>query len=788
MVGSRANKKNRDRNTGSKSGITDQIVSSLRCDLDQMFSDAYGNMQPHFSDWEAFFSMYEGTYQAPDIEGPFADLHVALSAKRVNRDRARLRKASIPDRGSMKFFIGMVQPSNKTGESPENMLAATKAVEGGIQHDLIISQFATVHDHSILNALVTGNYYQMVSWDLKNKKCMRREVDPLYMEDPKVLEAMGYTFEKASPDSEAVLVWSDPEILIEDADEHGPELGEKIRVIPKYRSVPRTIKEYDAPRVVNLNPFNVFPTEMDKNSAEECTGVFIYDSCKLSDLREDLVQEFGGGRTVGNYTNLDGIVGTSLVPTVLGREMNGNTQAPMSRSLNRCERITYYGAIEWCDACESLGIEQDGPEWLEFLKTYNADPVRAANCKTWVVEFVGGKNGTLGDCVRCQPLPYDFDRIPIVHHRANYMPNRTIGFSDYVRTEIPERAYNHFLRMLLEQMQNLSNPPIIAYYDLIDPEWLQMSGGFASLEPGMIIPGINGANGIQPVMPLKPPSEGVGFCQQAMALMSGAIESQTTPGVVSGNVGSDSSAREISAGVAGVDLVDDAQAEDVGDALARMLKLLHSLNLQYQVQPKVVNVPGEDGKPEMIEIPQEVWERDCIWFLTGAKTMANKETHLQALEMLAEHAKESGRLDYADWIKRVAELVGLQGVGSLVGPEPPPEKIPARLALAATVAVEKEHPVIKEAIFKAGGVELPDNAVQLMTDAAQVTAGIEHPDALNQPPPQQPGQLQGPEGGPNEGMPMEPDALPTDGMFEQPPSVNGQGETPTGLTNIEGSL
>ncbi len=801
-MGSRANRNNR--NESVFDGVdTSKLEDAIRNHLERMFQESRSRIQPYFDNWHRHARMFQADFVAPNASGPYGELHIAIGARSIIRNMARQRQASIPDPQTMRFFAAIPQ-SSSSSELPKPEYDKLRGyVESSIQHDLMRCHYGEVNAMTVMNRELRGNGYELVHLGPTVKPVPKNIRNSLYIaaESGQML-----------PPNYAWFKNDDDRIIVVEQTADGHQ-----ETVDEWAEVFQCVEEQAPPKITSLNPFNVLPTEFDRDGLDKCTGAFIYDIVSKWDLLKDEVRDDEWDGAIGNYANMDA-VGDWKSPYIPGSVMDndddGMNQSIDTAGLNKLGRISYWGAIDWNSILDQEGLTRESPEYIALLEKFNANVNRARYLKTWVAEFVGIPDATmLTTMVRLQPSPYNFqkdgeadDCIPITQYRKWAMPNETLGYSDYHRNELPERIANKAIHDKLEQLDYLVNPPVMFYPQGIKGSWLNAQGGdsFQGLKPRQMIPGTQ-PGGPPPIVPISLPTAGIEHARDVEGSMVSWIEQQGTPAVASGQTGGSNSAREVTVAATGVDQIDQMTAQDFGFGQTRMLEKMFSLHAQFDRNPRVVTVPGEDGKWSTVNVPPSAYQNGCLFFATGAKTIANRELRMQFFEMLANKLEQFDIINKEELVKRMAIAGDIDNPQALVQDPPPAEGAPKRVAGSSAADIQKYPGAIQVALWdymSDGEIKFPENAAQMIDNNAATLAlmdkfkewmgangntsnGLLPTAPGNQP---QPAASTGPPQPAGPIMPPEAMPPPVPDIDNQPAPLIDQGVTPTGLQNIQGSL
>lgn len=739
-------------------------------------TQAWAQMQPFFMDWDAWRQMWEGTYVPDGAEGPFSELYLAKIASKIDRLTASILSSAIPDRSSLDYFDGMAEPVTGQIDPDPNLANYAVMQAAAIRHFQKASGLPEIACMNLTDCGVTGNCFQMKCWEEEVRMRLLPIPNPIYAMDDTKLAKMGMMRVGQA------VVRFDP-------------AAKDWRVVPAFKTNPQAIREPGLPKTVYLDPRNVGPTELDRNGLESCSGVWIYDDAHAPDLAADCVMPDGMGGLIGNYANITRKLldeASTNIPSIRGRNRgwmrnDGDTSHILEippQAVKRLARNTYYGWVDVDEVCKEGDVDRGSPGYLAWLAKYNADPDRVECQQCFVSEYVGNSSYDVGDLVRFQPLPYNCDKKPAIHHRFIPVPGRTLGMGLYSRGELPERISNSFTRSALNNGQLLSNPPVAVYEELVDPAQVVELGGITELPPGILLKALSPQQG-PPIVPIKMPSDGLEFSQKMADAMSIVLDEMVgVSAAVSGTVSGSATAREVSIASAATDSL-------IGQAAIRFSGfLIHGVDYdaelcrQYMDSPRTFMLPGETGQYTPVMIPLEAWQTKMFWTASGPGSVAGRQNQLQYLNDFAKAAKDENRLNFEEYADRFGRAMQIPNPRAMIAPPPQEEPVPRRDTISIVVPVDKVPASIGAKCLAAGQIDLtPQEVAEWANNNVALGAAEAGTTTPALPPPRGPQGAPQPQSPPSDaGQPGQPTPPP------QPTEYAPSQLTPTGLTQLNNGV
>lgn len=658
---------------------------------DREYEECYAQAQPFLGMCSRHDAMFAGTWRQKS--GPFSNVHLSKLAPGIRRKSSAIFDLTIPNRRLLDFF-----KISADGQLPYEMLEAVEILLG---EDLRLCNFPEIYDMALQDYVRIGNLEMASAWHQKICFKSERKPHPIYaglgdgtIDEYDLLQRdLGVT--------QGGVIYS-----LEDG----------------HRTIPRTIEtltpylEVDRPKIVYINPHNLYPTELDRNNLRECRGVFMYDAACADDLSADSVEWLEGDVASGvyperqlakaldraetygvplvNWTTAtdpwDGGWDGARTEDVLASSAGASSNGTEVHGMKRFARWTYIGNFNWDRMCEKAGYDPAGAVAKAFLKKYGATLHEAQMRRTWIIEGTINK----GILLRCQPSPYRTDDLPIIHARYKFINNFTLGLGEYAIAEGPERLYNWFLRQRMTATERKARPMMEVDRGAIDTSQKGIFDGDFSFRGDGLVFKRQGLPSGSVMKAVDYPADAVSAAENGQMSMEQEIMSLT--GTSPNSVGSPSggiTAKE--AGIIQGNFGDELQghANRLSDQLAMVVDQIRDLHAQYEETPRIARAPAEGGQPgKAVIVPPEVWENEYFTTVTGPGSVASRAALIAGMDRLKGYATEllplSGLLPNGEeFLKLFIKTLGMDAsIGAkLIGGPAPKDENPMRTAISASL-------------------------------------------------------------------------------------------------------
>ncbi len=588
----------RDEEQEDSSAESDAIADAVALHCYQTYEESRGAIADETSRWSRFRAMYRGTWYPPTDKSPNKEFVIPRLARICDLMIANLCQRCVPDPYKLDFMQFIAQ-SAPLQQSTDAAAQYAKLAEYAVRNDLISADWVRTFLRQLFDLVVTGNCYGLAVYETETKWRIRKELNPEY--DPEKPRELNYSV----------------------------NLDGSIQPVDPVRTIMEPVNEYDAPKIRYLNPFNVFPSELDVNDIKECMAVCVYDTVTLEELQEDDIET--GGQL---YANLDQLSDADQMPYVsetdgaIGDNDDAATDAiaktdVSANRVRKMPRITYFGALPRGQVFGETEYSEGA--WGGFVTKFNIDTSKMRAWRTWVIEIVGDKRVM----VRCQPLPYYLDEIPILHCKAFEVTNRLLGLGLYHRCEKDERIYNFFSKAAVEWTTRAIYPAWGFIESFIDKAWRMQNGwtgGRFTYKPDMGIPLANQTARINDaIQPLQFPSMPMEMVYKQMTDRERTMDLEThLPAVKQGAAGGNT-ATETATMANNADVMLKQLASNIDLSLLKpMLSWILKLHHQYSEANRIVSYRDDSGALQTLQVPPEVWLGEYIINITGGYDLSNK--------------------------------------------------------------------------------------------------------------------------------------------------------------------
>lgn len=687
----------------------------------QFLTDSYTQSKSAMEDRLALWRSDEQRFHAEAAtlkqNGEWFENHNPPKAARlIDIHKARMFTSIFPDTHRLDFFRLTPDSEQPEGTMPNEQDAEyARMAEIALRNDLINGKFIQQADDCLTDKFIFGNAYLLSVWELDIQFRYEWVDNPEY--NPQL-----------PPEQNVKLDIVD-----------GVEVPTPIQ--PKIRQR-RPIRQFDAPKARYIRATNVIPTELDRNGIADCTGVFIYDTCRANDLREN---EIASGGYI--YANLDEVK-VSHEKTDVPETPDGITSIPTKDKTHqskpsiarKMDRITYFGRFRLDEIIEDLNLEEymegeDGKEVMARLTAkYNWDSEKLSNWNTWHVQMVDDQRVL----VCWQPLPYETDAIPLKQDTLFRMTGNTLGGSIYDRVREEEQTRNRMNQLRLKHTQKTVEPPVMVIRDYIEARWWNAMGGTLKYKPNMIIPGLKGASIQQTIQPMEFSQAPIQVAESAISSLDNQMDqSSHLPAVQQGLPSGGQTATEISKMGAASDVMSDyfnkrTEFSFFTEVLDDMLLLHH----QYTEQPKLVRYYDEAGELAFMQVPPEVWSRRYKVHLIGWESIGNREVRAMNFNEFMKTAQAMGYANPEAMLAEQGRILQVRDPKRLIkAPEPQPPQPTVSVSRSLALQHERLPATVVAKLMQSGGgtIELTPEEIQQMQEMERALATREVADQANVP-------------------------------------------------------
>lgn len=653
------------------------------------YSTSRAQMEPLLKRWEQYTKRFRGEWEDGADDAPFGAINYPRIARMVDVHIARVLQTVIPDRMRMDFFAFEPEASYEGDMPSPDDEAYARAATNGVRNDMINANYAREVKDALWSGFVKGNAVMLGSWDLDIQYRYRRVPNPEF--DPE------NPFRVDMVDGKPVVTPIQPEITVREP----------------YR-------EFDAPRIRNLNVSNVFPSELDKDNIEDCTAVSIYDTVRLADLLDNEIST--GGYVYANLNRVMFAAEETDVPEIATASGGRDDWQTIStvKSSAKLDRVTRMGRFRIQEAMNDLAIPEEFREGvIEIVaEKYGWDKTKITGWNTWIVEMVS--RGSV--LVRWQPSPYVVDRKPIIHFGLFRTPNRTWAQGIYDRCAGAETFANAMERYRMELTLRMVRPMMFVDKSAIDNGWRQMHGDNYSFTPNGIVwlkPGKRASEALQfPNIPSAPLQYAdVAQSQQALDMS----EMGHLPPVKMGTASGGATASEVQSMGSSADIILqefclDAQDRLLSPGIGLMLLLHH----QHTTEARVGYEMDPEGKVILSQVPPEVWTKQYRVNLLGFQQVGNLAVRTMNFNEYAKFLQGAGRANIDQLAVTYGKLLGIPNAGSMIAPAPePPPPLQEKINVSYVLRPEIEPPGVRAKMYAQMGVELDEQDVAQMGGISQ---------------------------------------------------------------------
>lgn len=650
----------------------------------QVYNDSKSQCQQEHSRWSTYWKQYNGEFIAEGNDSNFRELYDPKLARSAMLFAYLLLGLTVPDMSRLDFFQLIPKPKSldDTGD-PRHWDMANMAT-AGIRNDLIESQWIVDYILCLLDLVVTGNCVMLASWDLTTTWRKNRMPNPDY--DPNL------------PAEQNVRIGHDG----------------LLHPIPRTISKRVGFRERDVPTLRRVNPFNVYPSELDKDSLAECEWVSIYDNVTWDELLPDGIEN--GGELYANLDKLDpsSEENNQEAPTRTTTD-NVDSWTTASESL---PRVTQICTLRLLKILKQAGVDGTKAQWESFCTKYNIDRTLAEESAVWVLEFIDEQT-----LIRCQPLSND--KKPVAHGRLFPQPNKTLAKGMYSRDSVAERLFNYLQQINAELISRIARPMWGIVETLFDPEWLLKQGGTLRFENDKIVKLKPGANIQQAIQEFRFNPQAIAEISNVAQGLDNAMQLRALP-QIKGGVASGASATESAILNTSADTILQVTAQVLENTfLLPGICMLLELHNQYDVEPHVITLPNTSGQYDSFVVPPEVWwQLEYSVQIVGFRTVGNLASQQIAFERFAAQCEKWGTLNRQKAQERWARLLQIQNPNEMYTEPPPPQGPEPKVSIGFTGKLEDMAPSVQAKVLQDAGVPLTPEDIAAIAQQEVVKAGM----------------------------------------------------------------
>lgn len=694
--------------------LADMIEAKALAHLYNSAKESQSAIGERLETWRQDEQRFFSEKKVLDDDNWFSRINPPRGARIIDMHKARMFQSTIPDTHRLDFFNLTPEAEQFEGQLPDEQDAQyAEMATIAVRNDLINGRFMDDYDDALTDYYVFGNMYLMPVWELSIQFRFENAPNPEY--DPNL----------------------PPEMNVRKDILDGVEVLTPIRPTIRKRF---PVRQFDAPKLRHIRATNVFPTELDRNKASDCTGVFFYDTCRLSDLRDGAIAD--GGYFYANLDKLSMKNERTDVPEIPGTADNylrDATRKPKSEISRALDRLTYLGRLRVDELIEDMGLTEEikseaGQMAMGMLaEKFSWEQDKLSNWNTWVAELVDdGKY-----MVRWQPSPYEEDRIPLVHKKLFGISKRTLGDSVYDRIREEEHARNKMSQLRLMHTQKIVEPPVMVVKDYVEPRWWNAMGGTLKYKRNMMIPGLKGANINQTIQTMDFSPVPLQVTDAAVAMLDNQIsESAHLPAVRQGLASGGQTATEVSQMGASADVMTDYMAKRVEFAfLEEAIEWLLLLHHQYTEEPRLVHYYDQQGDLVFKQVPPEVWTRRYKVNLHGWESIGNRDVRAMNFQEFAKVVQAYGWQNPEGLLAEYAHILQVRNPMRMIK-QPEPQEPQPTLSSSDSFALNAEFlpaSVTAEIIRKRYGIEITPEQEQEMVALHRARAVREVADQANVP-------------------------------------------------------
>lgn len=661
-------------------GVVEQMEEAVRSYVYNCYIESKSAMTNISRRWARYHGRYRGEKTLRGNESPFDMIDPPKLARIVDVHRARTKQVVVPDEQRYDFFR-LIPEVELVGEDADpNMERYAQLAEIAISNDLKDSGFITDFNRSLWDYYVLGNMVMMPCYEFMLKNKFERRDNPEY--DPTLPPEENYAEEVVN--------------------------GALVRTpIDRWIYERVTYRETDTPKMRYINPRNVFPTEIDRNNLEECTGVCIYDTCRLTELQEDEI--LSGGYL---YANLDRVKFSDeredireVADPYFDREDFSRVSTNSGEATKKLDRITYIGRFVAAEIFD--GIEYTGDQLIKFANKFGWEMNKINGWETFIIELVN--DGSV--MVRMQPSPYFVDKKNIIHCGCFAVPNRTWADGVYDRCIDEETARNSFKRLQLESALKSVCPPVGMVREYFDPKWWQLQEGQLKFRRNMIVPLKQGARISDAIQPLNFNPTVIQIADQTITQFDlDMSEGSHLPPVKMGSATGGATATEIQGMSGNADIMLEEFCKNIeSNFLNKVVHWVLMLHHQFSESTRVVSAFNERGEMEFTQIPPEIWTKMYKINMVAFRNYGNRSVMAMNLNEYSKWLQSSGTANIKALATDYGKLLGLPDAAKYYQePQPPPPTMAENMNASISIKFAELGPDAQLEALKLAGFEVTD--------------------------------------------------------------------------------
>lgn len=690
---------------GELGWLVQQIEEDVLTDAWNTYTNSRGQMEDRLRQWSDDLQRYRAAWRDGADDTPFMDLYSPKIARIVDIHVARTMQGLFPDRMRMDFFTFSPETDYMGEPVDPAVMEYAQAAENGVRNDMINGRFVPEMKTNLFNLFATGNFYAMLTWEMRLQYRYTRVPNPEY--DPEVPYRVDMV--KGKP----VVTPIEPEIMVREA----------------YR-------EFDAPRMRALNPLNVFPSELDRDNAEDCAAISIYDTVYLSDLLDEEIET--GGYLYANLNRVKYCDQRYDVPEIADR-LHGDIH-PGSyttvESTKKLDRINVIGRFRLAEKLDKYDLTDAQKRKLIkiFTEKYKWDEDKITGWNNWIIEIVNEGYAM----VRWQPLPFVVDKKNIVHMQLFPTPNQTISESIYDRCRTEETVANAQNRYTLENVLKNIRPRLWVDVTAVDEKWRMLNGDNYSWSPNQVAFLKQGKSVRDAVQYEQIPSAAVQYADIAMSNQLLAMsEAAHLPPVKMGSATGGATASEINNMGSSADLILQEFILGAEDALSRIIGWMLKLHHQYTDSVRIGVRVDQRGDVIMEQVDPNVWIHQYRVNLNGFQQTGNLAIRAMNFKEFATWLQSTGWANVEQIASEYTKILQLKnGMAMIQQPEPPAPPLSEKTNLSISVTPDQLGASATAEVLRTAGVNVtPDMEAEmgvikdLVDEAATLEATREDNDA-----------------------------------------------------------
>lgn len=604
------------------------------------YSDSRASVEARHRQWRSYWRRYRGKHVEHNDDSPMAGLNPAKLARIVDAARARIYQLCLPDPDRCDIFELIPRPANADELPAPEMRRYAGFAQCAVSTDLVEGEFPREFRRMLLDLFVTGNMVAKVCWTMKRGWKVVREENPEY--DPQL-----------PPEAN---------VRVDESGNVRPVSPFKVRTEPYF--------EYDAPRVEHIYSGNIYPAELDRDSLDECSAVCVYDTVRRDELMDEDIA--GGGYLYANLDKLDTEFDDPNASETDWREEShiedGESVSNFAPPSARLRRITYMGRL----VLSEIMSKEVRPEVIQALQEkWGIDPDKGflSGWKNWVVEIIND-----GVMVRCQPVPYLNDEIPLIHFGLYPKPKVTLAEGFYDRGVAEEIIYNAMQRFRLEMTMKIVRPLWGVTREFLAQDQQQVQEGRIVYRPNGIVYLTAGKSINEAIQPLRVDPQALTASDSMMERQDKTMAELThSPNIRSGSSSTAPTATQDVLAGQSADAIAECQASYIeSEFLRKIVGSVLKLHHQYSMENKLACTVDPEGQEVFLSVPPEVWANGYYVRMVAYRRVGNAAARLLAMKEFASLAFEQGWGNPPEILGEMARLQNFRQWEKMLKPPEPP--------------------------------------------------------------------------------------------------------------------